>query len=247
MEILKAEEQRKQKELEARRQCEEEEEHRTRKEILRGDINRIRVIVRDCVCEFLGEEPGEGVDDEIFFNCFYINEFSSELNDAHEIMEINMEIEATLEATIKAKIDFPNELAVGSTINEIAKAYSFYFKHGRYPKKSHLHGYVVAVGRLICQLEVDAKAFKSALSRLSSLLADHWGDSLSIALYGSPSTNKQEVHSALVAYIMKYAPPWSGSMRQKTIESLISATQVLVDHPHYSNDYGYDELELDKE
>jgi|GEM_PF-6171376 hypothetical protein len=245
---LEAAEQRKRRELEAIRQREEEETRHRREDILGGNVNRIKTIVRDCVCEFFGEEPGEEIDDEMFFNCFYINEFSNELNDAHELIEINMEIEAALEAALGTKIEFPDELAVGSTINEIAKAYGFYFKHGRYPKKSDLHGYVVAVSRLICQLEVDAKAFKAALPGLSSVLAEnHWGDSLSIALYGSSSTNKQEIHSALVAFIIEYAPPWSGSMRPKTIERLINATQVLVDNPHYSNDYGYDEIASDAE
>jgi hypothetical protein len=187
---------------------------------------------------------GSAIDDEIFFNCFYINEFSSELNDAHELIEINMEIEAALEAAIKGKIDFPNELAVGSTINEISKAYSFYFKHGKYPKKSHFHAYVVAISQLICQLKIDAKTFKETFKNMKT--GKNWGDGISISVDGSSLSNKQEANSVLVGFFMEYAPPWSGSMRAKNIEKLISATQVLIDSPNYSSDYGFDEIELDK-
>ena len=243
-EVLKAEEQRKQRESDAIRRREEEEERCKQEDILSGDINRIREIVRDCVCEFLGEEPGEGIDDEVFFNCFYINEFSNELNDAHELIELNMEIEAALEVAVKTKIEFPNELLAGSTINEIAKAYSFYFKYRRYPKKSHLHGYVIAINQLICQLKIDAKTFKETLKRMK--IGKNWGDGIPISVDRSSLSNKQEANSVLVSFFMRHAPPWSGSMRTKNIEKLISATQVLIDSPNYSSDYGYDEIASDK-
>jgi len=233
-EAQKVEEQRKQKELEAIRRREEEEERCKREDVLGGDINRIRMIVRDCVCEILEIELEEGIDAEHFGNDLGADEIDE--------LEIPAAIEVALESAVNAKIDFPNELVVGSTINEIAKAYSFYFKHGRYSKKSHLHSYVVAVSQLLCQLEVDAKTFKEALPKLSE---NYSGTGISIALYGSPSTNRQEVNSMLIDFLMKYAPPWLGSTRQKTIEKLISATQVLIDNPHYSNDYGYDEIKSD--
>ncbi len=53
-EVLKAEEQRKQRELDAIRRRKEEEERCKQEDILSGNINQIREIVRDCVCEFLG-------------------------------------------------------------------------------------------------------------------------------------------------------------------------------------------------
>jgi hypothetical protein len=228
-EALEAIEQRKQRELEAIRQREEEEERHRREDILRGDIDRIRVIVRDCVCEFLGEEPKEGIDDEILFD--YRGHYES-----WELIEINTEIEVALETAIGTKIEFSDDLAVGLTINEISKSFSFYFKYGRYPQKSNLHSYVVEVSQLVCQLKIDAKTFKEALP---SMLEGNY--------YGNPLVNRQEVNSVLVGFFMKHAPPWPGSMRTKSIEKLISATQVLIDNPHYSDDYGYDEIEPTKE
>jgi hypothetical protein len=135
----------------------------------------------------------------------------------------------------------PYELP-GLTINEISKAISFYFKHGRYPKRSHIHSQVVAVSKIVFQLETDARTLKETLKKLKCKT----GNEFSKALSESPLADNPSAGSVLIALFMQHAPPWSSKSPQN-IENLISAAQVLIDTPNYSSDYGYDEMEADEE
>jgi hypothetical protein len=235
-EAQKVEEQRKQKELEAIRQREEEDERCKRKDVLRGDINRIREIVRDCVCEILEQEPEEVIDDERF----WIENYEREIYGS----EICCAIEAALETVVGKKIELPTNLP-DLTINEIAKVISFYFNHSRYPDVSYVHVYVIEMSKLICQLETDANSLKVTLKMLRGKVGSEFSETLS----KSPLANSPKAGSVLVALFMKYAPPWSTSkiQKDKNIENLINATQVLVDNPSYASNYGYDEIKPHKE
>jgi len=230
------EEQRKGTELEAIRRREEEDERCKREDVLRGDINRIREIVRDCVCEILEQEPEEVIDDE----SFWIGDYEREIYGA----DICCAIEATLETVVGKKIELPINIP-DLTINEIATAISFYFNHGRYPDMSYIHVYVIEVSKVIYQLETDANSLKVTLKMLRGKTGSEFSETLS----KSPLANSPKAGSVLVALFMKYAAPWSTStiQKDKNIENLINATQVLVDNPNYASNYGYDEVELGKE
>ena len=240
-EALEAIEQSKQRELEAIRQREEKDARHRREDILRGDIDRIRVIVRDCVCEVLEEEPKEGIDDEHLLDELSVDEFSVDefsVLDIYTAVEIRTTIETAIESVVETSFQFPDDLSGCSTINHISKAISFFFMHGRFPNKSKIHDRIVAMSRLACQMETDAKTLKTTLIMLKE---KSWSE-FSRTLSESPLANNPKSESMLIELFMRYAPPWStsNSQRDKNIESLISATQALIDNPYYSDDYGYD-------
>jgi hypothetical protein len=131
-----------------------------------------------------------------------------------------------------------------STINHIAKATSFFFVHGRFPNKSDIHCKIIISRELINQLDVDARDFKITLG----MLQERGVSGSSTALSKSPLANNSKARSVLIEFMMRHSPPWSSQTRNReNIEKFISATQVLIECPHYSDDYGYDALKVIKE
>jgi hypothetical protein len=230
---LEAIAQRKQREAEAIRQREEEQRRLRREAILNGDIGQIRMIVQDCVCKVLEEEPREGIDDE------HVIDLSDEgfifgygVGIDVTTLDILESIELAIKSEIDVKIQLLDDLKSCSTINDISKSISFYLKQGRYPNKSRLHDKIIEIKRLIDRIQVSAETLKQVLKTGNTYIA-----------YTSPLENKQEIGSALAEFLMRHAPPWSGSRQKKLIENLINATQVLIECPNYSDSYGYDTIE----
>jgi hypothetical protein len=245
---LKAEleviEQRKQKEKEVIRQREEEQKRLRREAILKGDIDQIRVIVRDCICEVLEEEPREGIDDESLFDDLRTDEFSFKIDefsvyDIYTALEIRAAVETAIESVIEIEFKMPDNLVGYSTINHISKAIGFFFVCGRFPDKSEMHNQIIIASKIIDQLDADARDFKMTLG----MLQDGGVSGLSTALSKSPLATNIKANSVFIEFMMRYSPPWSSqTLNKKNIEKFINATQVLIDNPQYSDDYGYDTL-----
>lgn len=246
---LEAIAQRKQREAEAIRQREEEQRRLRREAILNGDIEQIRVIIRDCICEVLEEEYREGIDDEPLFDDLRTDEFSFIMDEVtaceiYTALDIHAAVEAAIQSAIESEFQLPSNLSGYSTINHLTKAISFFFVHGRYPNKSETHARIIIVSRLISQLDASARDCKVTLE----MLKEGGVSGLSIALSKSPLANNSKANSVLIEFMMRHSPPWSSQTRNRAnIEKFISAAQVLIECPHYSDNYGYDTLKAIEE